>query len=283
MVFQFGLGGLVAGGRLLPMNGEEIRSVKNARLEILREAREGKELLVAEGVRLVGEGLEAGLPLVRLFVAQGLERSEIGRDLLAKLRREGFSFFKLSDKVLAKLSRLKTPQGVLAVFERPKFEDEVFFAGEDAFVLVAAGVRDPGNMGALLRVAEAAGAGGVFVLEGSADPFREKALRGAAGSAFRLPVRAGVQVQELLGMLKQRSGTLLGLDAHEGEDLFEADLGKAPRAYLLGGEGAGLPEELGGALDRRLRIPMASQVESLNVSVAAGIVLFEELRRGRRE
>ncbi|HHI79647.1 MAG TPA: RNA methyltransferase [Planctomycetes bacterium] len=261
------------------MEGERIRSARNAKLKILREAREGGELLVAEGVRLVGDGLAAGLRPVALFVAPGLERSELGRGLLEELR--GRPLHELSDEVLAKVSRLKTPQGVLAVFERPRFEDEAFFAGEGAFLLVAAGVRDPGNMGALVRVAEAAGAKGVLVCEGSADPFRDKALRGSSGSAFRLPLRAGIAPAALVAMLRARGGTLLGLDAHEGEDLFEADLGPAPRAYVLGGEGAGLPGALADQLDRKLRIPMAPSVESLNVSVAAGIVLFEELRRAR--
>lgn len=313
------------------MKGERIQSERNAKLKILREAREGGDLLVAEGVRLVKDGLAAGLRPVALFVAPVLERSELGRGLLEDLRlssaakggatdggatdggvtgggvtgggargsgaaggaigstggemparsRAGIPLHELSDEVLAKVSRLKTPQGVLAVFERPRFEDEAFFAGERAFVLVAAGVRDPGNMGALVRVAEAAGAKGVLVCEGSADPFRDKALRGSSGSAFRLPLRAGIAPTALVAMLRARGGTLLGLDAHEGEDLFEADLGPAPRAYVLGGEGAGLPGALADQLDRKLRIPMAPSVESLNVSVAAGIVLFEELRRAR--
>ncbi len=274
------------------MSQERIHSAKNPKLRVLREAREGKALLVAEGVRLVGEGLAAGLGLEALFVAPSLERSELGRDLLGRLRgpREGggpgslwagLPLHEVTDEVLAKVSSLKTPPGVIAVFERPRFGDEAFFAGEGAFVLVAAGVRDPGNMGALVRVAEAAGANGVLVLEGSADPFRDKALRGASGSTFRLPVRTGLAPAELLALLRARGGTLLGLDAHEGEDLFEADLGPAPRAYLLGSEGAGLPPELAAQLDRKLRIPMAPSVESLNVSVAAGIVLFEERRRAR--
>ncbi len=268
------------------MEEELIRSAKNAHLKLVREAREDGTLLLAEGVRLVRDALEAGLKGKVLVLAPGLKKSEQGRKFLEALKKRGekqnppgSSLLWVTDAVMQKLSHLKTPPGVLGVFERPEFRDGDFLDGEDSFVLVAAGVRDPGNLGALVRVAEAAGAGGVLALAGSADPFREKALRGASGSSFRLPLRGQVSLDALFRMLQKTGGTLLGLDAHEGENLFEASLGKGPRFYVLGGEGGGLPPELTKSFGQRLRIPMAPSVESLNVSVAAGIVLFEERRR----
>jgi TrmH family RNA methyltransferase len=147
-------------------------------------------------------------------------------------------------------------------------------------VLVAVGVQNPGNLGGILRTAEAAGATGAYLVEGCADPFSWKALRGAMGSAFRLPHVRGLSAPAALDRLEARGVAVLATAA-DGETRYdEADLA-SPVALVLGGEGRGLPETIARRASARLRIPMAPGVESLNVGVAAGLVLFEAARQRR--
>lgn len=235
--------------------------------------------MLAEGIRLIEEALDAGLETELSLVAPGLLGSERGRRLARRLGRSSRESLECSDRVLERAGSLESSQGVLAAFPRPSWTDADFFRDARPFLVVAARVQDPGNLGAILRCAEAASASGVLALEGSADPFRDKALRGSAGSAFRLPCRGGVDPGDLLELLGRQGCSLVGTDPGDGTPLWDFDFGEAPLALLVGSEGAGISERLRKACRGFLRIPMAPPVESLNVAVATGLVLFE---RGRR-
>lgn len=158
---------------------------------------------------------------------------------------------------------------------RPAYQPEQLRGGR-ALIVVAAGIKDPGNLGAVIRTAEAAGATGVICLAGGADPFRDKALRGASGSTFRLPVIAGVSEAEALALLE---GLHVVVAETGGEiDCWKADFGK-PGALVIGNEGHGVPDAFRSVAAQRVRIPIAASVESLNVAVAAGVLLFEARRQ----
>jgi TrmH family RNA methyltransferase len=148
-------------------------------------------------------------------------------------------------------------------------------------VLVAVGIQNPGNVGALLRAAEAAGATGAYLAFGCADPFSWKALRGSMGSAFRLPHLRRVGARDVLERLAGRGLATIAATSSGEKRYDEVDLTR-PVALVVGSEGAGLDEELLGAVSARVAIPMAGGVESLNVAVAAGILLFEAARQRRR-
>jgi len=141
-------------------------------------------------------------------------------------------------------------------------------------------VQNPGNLGGLLRTAEASGATGAYLAEGCADPFSWKALRGSMGSAFRLPHVRGEAAAAILDRLEARGVTVLATGAGGDRGYDEVDL-TSPVALLLGSEGAGLPDALVRRVSLRLRIPLAPPVESLNVGVAAGVLLFEAARQRR--
>jgi TrmH family RNA methyltransferase len=144
---------------------------------------------------------------------------------------------------------------------------------------VAVGVQNPGNLGALLRTAEAAGATGAFLAEGCADAFSWKALRGSMGSAFRLPHRRA-SADQVLRRLAERRVRALAAVARDADTHHESDL-RGPVAFVLGAEGTGLPERVAAACPGRVRVPMRPPVESLNVSVAAGVLLYEAARQRR--
>src|SRR5690606_26289168 len=168
----------------MPRTHREVTSAKNPVVQQFRDAATGAaaDHLLAEGARLVGEALDAGREVVVAAVGARCDEA-----LRTRLQASAAQFLECSDQVLAALSSLETPPGVAAVVRRPEVDEAALLRAAAApLVVVVAGVRDPGNLGAVLRTAEAAGATGVLTLRGGADPFRDKAVRGSMGSVFRL-------------------------------------------------------------------------------------------------
>lgn len=253
-----------------------LESVKNPAVQRFRDAATGAgELMLAEGVRLVREALDAGLQVVEAAVSPRLGDD----DLRQRLQQTAGSFLDCTDAVLQRMSALESPQGVAVLLARPVYADEDLLRGDlSPLVVVAAGLRDPGNLGAVLRTAEAAGATGCIALRGGADPFRDKAVRGSMGSVFRLPVRHGVESVEAIEFARRHRLQIVVADGGGRRDHTAVDL-RRPSLLVVGAEAAGVPAEWLRAADEHVRIPLKAPVESLNVAVAAGVVLFEARRQ----
>lgn len=254
-----------------------VTSTRNPLVQRFRAAAAGDlpEAMMAEGVRLVAEAVAAGLRVHEAAVAPRCTDAA----LRARLREVAGSFVECSDAVLAALSSVDTPQGVAVVLARPAVADDALVRGDAApLVVAAAGLRDPGNLGAVIRTAEAAGASGVLTMRGGADPFRDKALRGSMGSVFRLPVRHGADAAGIVAFARRHRLQLVVADGGDGKSYTAADL-RRPTLLVLGAEADGVPGDLLMAADARVRIPLRPPVESLNVAVAAGVLLFEARRQ----
>jgi len=252
------------------------------RLRALKQRSASGSLCLVEGPKLALEALGAGLRLVEAAASPHAETTAAGARALAELRARGVPLRRMAEALLASLSETGTSQGLVALAERPSFEAErVFGPGSAApLVLVVDAVQDPGNLGALLRSAEAAGATGALLTTGCADPLSWKALRGSMGSAFRLPHVTGLTIADALARLAAR-GVAVYATAADGDRRYdEADL-RGPVAVVVGREGAGLSAVVQASAAARLRIPLAEPVESLNVGVAAALVLFEAARQRR--
>jgi TrmH family RNA methyltransferase len=258
---------------------ETLRSRHNPLYRRLRSLKDrgGADLCLLEGPRLVREALEARVVLVEAAVSGRLLDTPVGERVLQALESAGVPVRRLAPDLMRSLSEVETSQGLLAVARRPRRDEEELYR-EPPLVLVAHAVQNPGNLGALLRTAEAAGATGAYVTRGSADPFSWKALRGSMGSAFRLPVVRGLEAHVVLDRLASRGVPALATAADGERPYDQADL-RGPVALLVGGEGAGLPASLQERAAARLRIPLRPPVESLNVGVAAALVLFEAARQ----
>jgi TrmH family RNA methyltransferase len=261
------------------MTQDLIRSRANPLVKRLRALKQGtdRDLLLVEGATLLEEALSAGLPLVEAAASPRLLRSARGR-ALARAVEARCPLRVVDGAVLSSLAEVETSQGVLAIARRPRVDERRLLEGVP-LVLAAVGVQDPGNVGALVRTAEAAGATGVIVI-GGADPFSWKALRGAMGSAFRLPLARRREPLPVLAELKAAGLRALGTRTHAPAAYDAADL-RGPLALFVGSEGAGLPPGVEEALDGHVSIPMSGGVESLNVAVAAGVLLFEAARQRR--
>ncbi len=266
----------------MPPADDPIKSRSNPLLRRLRELRESAragETCLLEGPRLVLEALAAGARVIEAAAGPRAERTSAGREALIALVEAGARPRRVQEDVLASLSEAETSQGLLAIAERPRFDEGRLFAGTP-LVVVAVGVQNPGNLGGLLRTAEAAGATGAVLAGATADPFSWKALRGSMGSAFRLPHIRERNVAAALDRLEAKGLRLAATVSRGGSRYDQADL-RGPLALLLGNEGAGLPEGVAARARLRLSIPVCPPVESLNVGVAAGILLFEAARQRR--
>ena len=260
-----------------------VTSRQNGRVKELRAAlqRPGRPsgLIGLEGVHLLEEALRSRLEVVTVFVAVGRE------GLLENLAlRDAVEILTVAPEVLVSAVTTETHQGIAALAAPPVFGLADVFGGADetALVLIAAGLQDPGNLGTLVRSAEAFGATGMVVLPGTVSVWNSKALRASAGSAFRLPVVAAGAgaVQEAMG---ERGVTLLAAAAHGAErSVVDTDL-RGPIAMVVGNEGAGLPEEWVTAAHARVRIPCPGLTESLNAAVAGSLLVYAAARqRGAR-
>jgi TrmH family RNA methyltransferase len=258
-----------------------IRSRSSAvvrRFRALKERAAG-DLALLEGPKLVEEALAAGATLSEVAASPRARRTARGRALLTALDERRVPVRFMDDDVLGSVSEVETSQGLLALARRPAFAEQALLTGRP-LLLIAVGIQNPGNVGALLRTAEAAGATGAYLAEGCADPFSWKALRGSMGSAFRLPHVRRVGALETAERLAAR-GVATVAASSTGETRYdEVDLTR-PVALVLGNEGAGLDEGLLAAASARVAVPMHGGVESLNVAVAAGVLLFEAARQRR--
>jgi TrmH family RNA methyltransferase len=184
----------------------------------------------------------------------------------------------LPDKLFASIVPSDTPQGVAALVRyRQSSLSELLGRLQAGPLVVVVGLQDPGNLGSILRSAEAFGAAGVLLGEGTVSPFNPKVVRGSAGSLFRLPI-VRVKLAEALLELREKAVRLVATSSHKGIPLPKANL-SAPIAILIGGEGAGVPRDLLAKADEVIAIPHTPQVESLNAGVAASIVLYEVARQ----
>lgn len=284
------------------MPAEIITSRDNKWLKAFRAALKGKgpegasrEAIGVEGPKLIEDAVRSGLEAEALLVCDAGEKQLeriLGAAGASEARIPRSRIVRTTDKLFAGVSGTESPQGIAALF-RPRewaFEDvlrgkastEGAFRGDPPLVLVIAGVQDPGNVGTMVRSAEAFGATGVIATRGTADPWSPKALRASAGSALRIPLLRGMAIAVVLAQLKMAGVKIFAASAKADEaEHQDANLGE-PAAIFIGNEGAGLPPEVRSAAEGMISIPLNEEVESLNAGVAASVILFEAARQRRR-
>jgi len=254
----------------------------NQRLKELRLAFRRAELTpegecAIEGVKLIEEALRSSQHLDSIFFSESAR--PLAEKLLPQINARTEALV-LPNALFNSIVPSDAPQGVAALLKLPAFSaGKLLERSSDGPLVVAAGLQDPGNLGTILRSAEAFGAAGVFLTEGTVSPYNWKVLRGSAGSIFRLPL-VRISSVELLPLLRAHAVRLLATSSHRGTPLPQISW-NLPLAIFIGNEGAGLSRELTRQMDATLAIPQAAQVESLNAGVAASIVLYEAARNRR--
>jgi TrmH family RNA methyltransferase len=259
---------------------EQVTSRNNALVKRFRDmAREGRidDTVLLDGAHLLDEALRSAVTLeVAAFSDEAAVRHAT---LVDECERSGARVVTLPASLANTISPVRKGSGVVALARITMPELETVIATHPPqLLLVLDSVQDPGNVGAIIRTAEACGGSAVIAGAGTADPFGWKALRGSMGSAFRLPIAAAADASIVLQKIGRARIRTFAMVPRGGVPPHRANLA-APSAILLGGEGAGLSRELTESVDEQLTIEMRSPVESLNVSVAAALVLYEASRQ----
>ncbi len=249
-----------------------------AEYRALARGRDKGSRVLLDGPHLVEEACRSGLRIESAVLVSGLLETAEGQSLAATLQAAGTELVEAPAAVLAAVSPVTTPSGIVAIARRPVRSLADVFAHPPQLAVIAIDLQDPGNVGALARAAEAGGATGLALCGASADPFGWKALRGSMGSLLRLAAVSGIGWEEAIAAAHAAGIRVIATTPRGGRDLRELDL-TAPVAFVLGGEGPGLPEDAITAADIRLSIPMQSPVESLNVAVAGALLVYEAARQ----
>ena len=262
-----------------------ITSRDNTLLRLARAVRDGKntDYVFVEGLRLCEEALRSALEIEAVIVSEELLRKERAAVAIGELVQAARRSASVSEKLLESISYTKTPQGIVVLARRPESSEERLSQSVDErpLLVVMHQINNPVNVGAILRTAEAAGVTGVIATRNTSDPFSPKSLRGAMGSAFRLPIWTGPEYDEVIRWCRQRGIETVCADAEGHQSYTDLDWTRAS-ALIMGPESTGLTADETKLANHIVSIPMHGAVESLNVSVAAGIMLFEAARQRSR-
>ncbi len=249
--------------------------LRSARSLLRRRDRERLGRFLAEGRQAVGEALAVPGVVVELLVAADAQ----GRhgDLIALAAQQRLRVSAVPSAALAALSGTVTPQGLVAVCAARTPTVESVFASRPRLVVCCAQVRDPGNLGAVVRCADAFGADAVVSTKGSVDLYNPKVVRSTTGSLFHLPVALDADLREVVTLAHRAGLQVLGADAsaaHSVDELAAGGVLAAPTMWVLGNEAWGLPDEDRALVDRVVRLPMYGRAESLNLATAAAVLLY---------
>ncbi len=230
-----------------------------------------------EGIHIIDEAIRSGLRFKAVFFSES--HQDRNRKLIPQISSHA-ELVLLPDKLFNSIVTTETPQGVAALVKLKTFEIDDLFTGQNPFLLGAAGIQDPGNLGTIIRSAEAFGATGVIAAERTVAYLNSKVIRASAGSLFRLPVLKS-DSSKFLDSCRQHAVRVLATSSHKGTALDEIDL-TGPIAIFIGSEGAGVPKDLLSQVDETIAIPHSPRVESLNAGIAASILLYEASRQRRQ-
>jgi len=260
-----------------------ITSRDNSKIKLARRVRDGREsgLIFIEGIRLVEEAIRSEIELVDAFVSDAISDAHRATPIFAALKAQGTAVYNVPKTIADSISDTESGQGIVAIATRPDEGTSDLLsvkAGGIPIILFLDQINNPANLGAVIRTAEAAGVIKIIISSGSADPFSPKALRAAMGSTFRVPIRTGANLDTILALARSSGYTSTAADITAAAAHTSLNW-KKPRLLIFGSEAHGLKPEILGRIDELTIIKMETAVESLNLAVSAGIILFEAKRQ----
>ncbi len=251
--------------------------VKDIKALSNKKDREQSGTFMAEGLKLVIDALELGWAIRTLVYAKAAKGKPLVEQVAAKTVAKGGLVLEVSEKVLSSITRRDNPQMVVGIFEQKWARlAELDLTGGKTYVALDR-VRDPGNLGTIIRTADAAGASGVILLGECTDPFSLETVRATMGSVFAVPL-VKATVEDFLAWKKSGTMDVVATHLAGAVDYRSVDYSKKPVVMLMGNEQSGLPDMLAKAADRLVRIPQQGRADSLNLAVATAVMLFEARR-----
>lgn len=260
-----------------------ISSFSNAQMKNLTllqkkaKARDEQGVFVVEGLKMFEEALELGI-MKKAYVSESFYQEWTAEK---PEYFQAFDYELVSDAVFKEVADTKTPQGILGLVKKAEHDPEHMLKAPNACLLLLEDIRDPGNLGTMIRTAEGAGVTGIICNNSTVDLYNPKVIRSTMGSIYRMPFYQTEDLLRTISEIKQQGITVFA--AHLSGDLYDTEgCFVKPCAFLIGNEANGLSREVSETADRLIKIPMAGEVESLNAAVAAAILMYEAARQRRR-
>jgi len=250
---------------------KEVRSLKN------KSARTEKNLYFIEGTRFTAEALKENSEICYFVLSETFASGDGSAELLKRISSGRFDCYLLPDGLFESISDTQTPQGILAVLRQKnkQLKDNSIAGG---LLVILDAIRDPGNMGTIIRTADAAGCSGVIITDGCVDIYNPKVLRATMGSVFHVPIYHCAGIAEAISFLKEKGFLICASHLEGAVSIYQADL-SGNIALIIGSEAEGISDEAIRNADLLIKIPMAGRAESLNASAAAAVMLFEAMRQ----
>ncbi|EMS71507.1 TrmH family RNA methyltransferase [Ruminiclostridium cellobioparum] len=244
-----------------------------------KKHRDSHEMYFVEGIRFVSDAVDNGQVIIKAVISDRLESLNGGELLISKLSEVCSDIYNVPDKLFKEISDTQSPQGVLAVLKkRTAGIGEALRQGKSVVVLDS--LQDPGNVGTIIRTADAAGVSAVLMTRGCVDVYSPKVLRSTMGSVFHLPIIEDLDIINTIQLLKSSGYKVIASHLHGQNNYYDEDL-TCKSAIIVGNEANGISEETAALSDKLVRIPMPGKAESLNASVAASIMIYELVRQNR--
>ncbi|MDQ2087330.1 RNA methyltransferase [Herbivorax sp. ANBcel31] len=259
-----------------------ISSNKNPAIKVLKSLkdkrhREAKNMYFIEGIRFVQEALKENVKIDKIFVSEKLEYTNGGKEMLKTIDKTKKDCFTLPHKLFKEISDTDSPQGILAQIEMQKYSLDTMLY-KDNFFVVLDSIQDPGNMGTIIRTADAAGATGLILSRGCVDIYNPKVLRSTMGSIFHIPIYSSNDILKDLNYLKDKKIKLCASHLEGKKPYYSLD-NVSNIAVIIGNEAKGISDDIKNISNSLVKIPMVGRAESLNASVAAGLLMFEIMRK----
>jgi TrmH family RNA methyltransferase len=260
-----------------PVSSKENKAVKFLTSLYDPKIRKKEWAFLIEGVKMVEEALREGTGVRQVIAAPSLTRHH-GKGIITFAEKNGIDVLWISERLMDWISEAKTPQPALAVVEMRGHTQEQLLADDAKLIVLCHQLQDPGNLGTIIRTAEAAGASGVAVTANTVDPYNAKCVRASMGSILRVRVVNVADPGAFIGACKQKGFRTAAMTLAGGKAHFQVDL-SPPTVVMVGQEGAGLPKGIADAADLQVRIPMKGATDSLNAAVSTAVVLYEAMRQ----
>jgi len=243
-----------------------------------KKFREEKGEYLIEGIRFIDEAIKENAPIKSFFISEKVSKVKGGDELLKRILATNIPLYEISEHLLEGICDTENSQGVVAIIPIKKYDIEKVLSNAKKLLILET-IQDPGNMGTIIRTADAAGFDGVIALKGCVDIYNSKVLRSTMGSIFHIPVVTQVEMAEAIEQIKRNNLKAFAAHLNGKKSIYEANMSNGG-VILIGNEANGLSDELTSYADELVKIPMPGKAESLNASIASALFMYEMVRQG---
>ena len=246
----------------------------------IKKYRDISNQYLIEGLKIVKEAISSNARLsMILFSSEQSENNDI-KDILAKAESLALHIYQVDKRIFKDIAETESSQGIISIVDKPVYKLNDVLDKENLRIILLDEVSDPGNLGTIIRTADACNYDAVLLSKGCVDVYNSKTVRAAMGSLFHLPIIQNIEIKETVELLKKNFVTVYGAHVHNGEACYDVSY-DGSFAVVIGNESMGLSKESLDSIQNMIRIPMPGHAESLNASVAASIIMYESIRRGK--